>query len=54
MFTIKYNLNDEIDLFKFRLVEKGFIQTKDIDYQETFVPIAKLNMSESCYLYLKI
>lgn len=26
-----------------RLIAKGFTQTQDIDYQETFDPVAKIN-----------
>jgi len=43
VFSIKYKADGSIDRYKTRLVAKGFTQTYDIDYVETFFPIAKLN-----------
>ena len=43
MFTIKYKSNGTIERYKVRLVAKGFTQTYDIDYLETFTTIVKLN-----------
>ena len=43
IFTVKYRSNGSIENYKARLVSKGFTQTYEIDYQETFAPIAKLN-----------
>ncbi|KAL5546962.1 hypothetical protein UlMin_006649 [Ulmus minor] len=43
IFTVKYKVNGSIERFKAKLVAKGFTQSYGIDYQETFVPVAKLN-----------
>jgi Reverse transcriptase (RNA-dependent DNA polymerase) len=43
MYKIKYNSNRTIELYKTRLVVKGYTQTYNIDYQETFAPVAKMN-----------
>ena len=43
IFTIKYKADEIIGRYKSRLVDKGFIQTQGIDYQETFAPEAKMN-----------
>ena len=43
VFTVKYKVDGTIERYKARLVAKGFTQTYDIDYTETFAPIAKLN-----------
>lgn len=43
VFTVKYNSNGSIEINKIRLVAKGFTQTYDIDYSDTFAAIAKLN-----------
>ncbi|RVX10668.1 Retrovirus-related Pol polyprotein from transposon TNT 1-94 [Vitis vinifera] len=43
IFTVKHNLDGSINRFKARLVAKGFTQSYDIDYEETFAPVAKLN-----------
>lgn len=43
IFTIKYKADGTIDRFKAKLVTKGYTQTYGIDYQETFVPFAKIN-----------
>ncbi|RVW98483.1 Retrovirus-related Pol polyprotein from transposon RE1 [Vitis vinifera] len=43
IFTVKHNPDGSINRFKARLVAKGFTQSYDIDYEETFAPVAKLN-----------
>lgn len=43
VFTIKHKADGTVDRFKARLVAKGYTQTYDIDYQETFAPMAKMN-----------
>ncbi|KAM2542715.1 hypothetical protein TB2_022112 [Malus domestica] len=43
VFTIKHKADGSIDRYKAILVAKGYIQTFEVDYQETFAPIAKMN-----------
>ena len=43
MFTLKHKADGSIDRYKARLVAKGYTQTYEVDYLETFAPVAKLN-----------
>ncbi|CAM8922410.1 unnamed protein product [Rhodiola kirilowii] len=44
VFTIKQNPDGSIDRRKARLLARGFTQTYDVDYTETFSPVAKLSI----------
>ena len=43
VFTIKFNADGSINMYKARLVSKSFTQTFGIDYKETFAPVSKIN-----------
>lgn len=42
LYKVKYFPNENVDRYKVRLVAKGFTQTKDLDFFNTFVPVAKM------------
>lgn len=43
IFTLKNNSDGSVNRYKVRMVAKGYTQTYDIDYDETFAPVAKIN-----------
>ncbi|KAI3636627.1 hypothetical protein MIR68_005316 [Amoeboaphelidium protococcarum] len=43
VFKIKLDSSGQVERFKARLVIQGFRQVKDVDYTETFAPVAKFN-----------
>ena len=43
IFTLKYKAHGSLERHKARLVAKGHTQTYEVDYQEAFAPVAKMN-----------
>lgn len=43
VYKIKCAVEGEVDRYKVRLVAKGYKQKYDIDYEEVFVPVTRLN-----------
>lgn len=42
LYKVKYLADGQIDRYKACLVAKGFTQTANMDYFETFAPVAKM------------
>ena len=51
VFAVKFNLDGSVARLKVRLVAKGYAQTYEVDYYDTFSPIAKLT---SLYLFISL
>lgn len=43
IYKVKYNPNGSVQRNKARLVAKGYSQQPDVDYNETFAPVARLD-----------
>ncbi len=41
VFQVKHNAEDEVDQYKVQLVARGFSQIHGIDFDKTYVPVAK-------------
>jgi hypothetical protein len=39
---IKLDKNGNIECFKLRIIPRGFVQKKGVNYKETFTPVANL------------
>ena len=43
IYKIKTRSDESIERYKTRLVAKGFTQEYEIDYEETFAPVARIS-----------
>ena len=42
MYKVRYNTDNSVNRYKSRIVVKGYTQQHDINYDETFSPVAKM------------
>lgn len=42
VYKIKYNYDGSISRYKACLVDKGYTQIEELDYHDTFAPVAKM------------
>ena len=42
VYKTKYNVDGSVNQYKVRLVAKGYVETHDINYDETLAPVAKM------------